>query len=214
MKNWLSDDETVGLVFLVAFASFVGGIIFALTLTSLFDGKTEAQMEEHPVDFKLDAKHDLTAAEGRSRTIYVLRGILHGGIGHRLTNADLAVYRAGDVIPNETIEQWWDIDFARCMKSITKHLPEFDDYPRLCQLAIFSWCYQLGTGCFEEFPRATEHLKKRKWNAAADEWLFSNSRTRHWSLWRKETQHRCEMEAERLQHIGFLEGYKKIGKDK
>lgn len=193
---------------LLAAACLIGSLaVTALIIWALitYIRTADAGLEEHPVKLKTDVKADLTAAEGRSQTVYVLRGILHGGIGHRLTNADLAHYHAGDVIPNETIEQWWDIDYARCMKAIKHHLPDYEDYPRLAQLAVFNWCYQLGTGCFEEFPRATKALQKRQWSTAAAEWGFSNIRTRHWSKWRKQTQHRCEQEMERLQEVSHRE---------
>lgn len=147
-----------------------------------------------------DVKVDLTQAEGRSPTVYVLDGILHGGIGHRLTHAELDKYSVGDVISTDQIDVWFDVDYQRCLKSAEKQLPQFSAYPRVCQIAIMNWIYQLGTECFEKFPRATEALQKEDWRTAAAEWLYANPRTRRWSRWRMETQHRCEQEAERLLH--------------
>ena len=159
---------------------------------------------EKPMSLYSDVKVDLTHAEGISYHVYRLDGILHAGIGHKLTDNDLERLRVGDAVSHERVQQWFDIDYQRCLKAAEKHLPNFESYPRLAQLAVMNWVYQLGTGCFEEFPHATAYLKERQWKRAADEWLYADPRTKRWSKWRRETQHRCEQEAERLQSIGTI----------
>ena len=158
--------------------------------------------KEEPVSFKSDFKVDITAAEGRVMHVYKdSLGILTGGIGHKLTSHDRETLDWSHTISNETVAQWFDIDFMKMEHGIKKYFPDFDDWPRLAQLAVGNWLWQLGADAPNNFPHATRALQERRWKDAANEWLYSNPRTMHWSKWRKETQHRCEQEAHRLLRV-------------
>ena len=179
--------------------------VFTLTLANgviLFCLVTLSEQGGKPVaDLYTDAKTEISMAEGRSRKVYRLNGILHAGIGHKLTLAEAERLKVGDVVSDEQIDLWFSMDYSRCLHAARKHLPHFEDgYPRIVQLAVINFLYQLGTGAFETFPHATTALQAGDWERAGEEWLYADLRTRRWSRWRMETQHRCEQEAERLFH--------------
>lgn len=153
-------------------------------------------------------KTDVTLAEGRMMSVYLepISKRLHGGIGHLLTSADFANgFQLGDALTDEQVMIWFDADFANALKGASHYFPDFREFPRLVQLAILNWLWQLGASAPEAFPRATAALHARDWGTAAQEWLYADRHHRRWSRWRLETQHRCEQEAERLQHVAELE---------
>lgn len=156
--------------------------------------------EEAPVSLFADFKQDITAAEGRNMHVYFepISAKLHGGLGHLLTKADLERYNRGDVLTDNQVDCWFKADYHIMMEGVKRHFPEFDTYPHLVQLAICNWLYQLGADSPNEFHRATAAIRNRDWRTAANEWLYSDVRTKRWSLWRRETHHRCEQESERL----------------
>lgn len=151
---------------------------------------------------------DVTLAEGRSMSVYLepISQRPHGGIGHLLTAADFAKgYTVGDVLTGEQVMTWFETDYAIALRAALETFPSFETFPRLVQLAILNWLWQLGASAPEKFPRATAALQARDWHTAATEWLYADARTKRWSRWRLETQHRCEQEAERLQHVAAQE---------
>ena len=184
---------TVVIIGVFVIAGLIGTIEFVSSLLA---------EKEEPVSFKSDFKVDITEAEGRVMHVYKdSRGILTGGIGHKLTSIDRVTLDWEHTVPNETVEQWFDIDYMKMEHGVNKYFPDFDEWPRLAQLAVGNWLWQLGADAPKNFPRATHALQEKRWSDAAEEWLYSNPRTKHWSKWRKETQHRCEQEAERLTHV-------------
>lgn len=180
------------LLIIAGILALVLGMVMAAQIMS-----KENQVEELiPLfdDFKNDAEH----AEGRVTHIYEIDGIRHGGIGHRLVGTELKYWKLGKPVEDDIIDAWFRHDYERSVKGIKRHIENFDGYPRLAQLAILNFAYQLGPDAFSEFHRATDALKEGDWRTAANEWLYADVRTKRWSKWRNETQNRCEQEAERL----------------
>ena len=152
---------------------------------------------------------DVTLAEGREMHVYLdpISKRLHGGIGHLLTPADFARgFQLGDALTDEQVMIWFVTDYRHARNSASHHFPAFDEFPRLVQLAILNWLWQLGASAPEEFPRASAALRARDWETAAQEWLYADKHHHRWSRWRLETQHRCEQEAERLQAAAAAAG--------
>lgn len=151
----------------------------------------------------VEFRTDIILAEGRARRVYLepISKRLHGGIGHLLTDADFDKgFQIGSDISDAQIQTWFERDYDIALKSAFRHFDEFLTFPDIVQLAVLNWLWQLGAEAPERFPRATAALNNRDWATAADEWLYGNVKVKRWSLWRKETQHRCEQEAERLRH--------------
>ena len=151
---------------------------------------------------------DITLAEGRMMSVYLepISKRPHGGIGHLLTPADFAKgYSIGDALTGEQVMLWFETDYAIAFRAALQTFPDFETFPELVQLAILNWLWQLGAAAPEKFPRATAALQAQDWGTAATEWLYADAKTKRWSRWRLETQHRCEQEAERLQHVAAQE---------
>ena len=151
----------------------------------------------------VEFRTDIIAAEGRATRVYLepISKRLHGGIGHLLTDSDFDKgFQIGSDISDAQIQAWFEEDYDIALKSAFRHFDGFLTFPDIVQLAILNWLWQLGAGAPESFPRATAALKNRDWATAADEWLYGNVKVKRWSRWRKETQHRCEQEADRLRH--------------
>ena len=155
-----------------------------------------------------DFEADVILAEGRVMSVYLepISKRPHGGIGHLLTAADFAKgYAIGDTLTDAQVRDWFDTDYEHAIRGALHTFPDFAGFPRLVQLAILNWLWQLGASAPEKFPRATAALQEHKWRAAAAEWLYADANAKRWSKWRLETQHRCEQEAERLQHAAAAE---------
>lgn len=147
---------------------------------------------------------DVTLAEGRVMSVYLepISKRPHGGIGHLLTPADFEKgYSIGDALTGEQVMLWFETDYAIAFRAALDTFPDFETFPDLVQLAILNWLWQLGASAPEKFPRATAALHAHDWDTAATEWLYADAKSKRWSQWRLETQHRCEQEAERLQHV-------------
>ena len=167
---------------------------------------TETKDEpEKPMVLFDEVKADLEQAEGRSNKIYKVAGILHGGIGHKLLPEELKHWKLGDPISDEQIDKWFDHDYHIMMKGVYRYFSDYDDYPFLVKLAIANWLYQLGASAPKDFPLATAAIVAKDWDKAADNWLYANTRTKRFSLWHQQTQHRCEQEVNRLRHVAVME---------
>ena len=182
------------IVAIVALAVMLTCVIIWLTCNT--------KAEEEPVSLFSDFKVDATAAEGRVNKVYAdTLGNLTAGIGHKINTNVQDHYKLGDTVSNDQIDVWFDLDYAKTLESARKHFEEFDEWPRLVQLAVLNWIFQLGPGAPEEFPHATRALQGRRWKEAADEWEFANPRTRRHSKWFAQTTHRCLQEVKRLRYV-------------
>lgn len=147
-----------------------------------------------------DFKTDLTEAEGRKDYVYMdSEGFKTAGIGHKLAEDEMMALSTR--VSEQQVDAWFREDIQHVFKSIAKHFPNFKEFPHLAQLAIVNWIFQLGAGAPEKFPRATRAIQEGDWERAANEWLYSDPKTKRWSQWRRQTQDRCEQESERLLHV-------------
>ena len=195
--RWAAAWLTIAVIVIFMIAGIVGTIEFVSSLLA---------EKEDPVSLKADFKVDVGEAEGRVMHVYKdSLGILTGGIGHKLTPHDRETLDWEHSIPNETVEQWFEIDYMKTMNAVDKYFSEFNDWPRVAQLAVLNFLWQLGPDAPKNFPHATEALQERRWNDAADEWEFANVRTRRHSKWYRETPTRCRQEVERLRHAATEE---------
>lgn len=157
--------------------------------------------QEASVSYK-EIRADAIAAEGKVMHVYRdSLGIPTGGIGHRLTPAELTIYQVGDSLKEEVVDKWWRDDYRIALMGIAKHLHDFNDYPPLAQLAIWNFAFQLGADAFDNFPRATKALQERRWADAADEWEFADVEMMRKSKWYLETPARCLQEVHRLREV-------------
>ena len=163
----------------------------------------ESKKEVRGVSLYSDFKEDVTAVEGKRLLVYwePISAKLHGGIGHLLTPTDLKRYARGDMLTEEQVEDWYEVDYKHVIVGVAKHFPDFNDYPHLAKLAIMNFLWQLGQDAPEKFHRATDAIHKQDWNRAADEWEFANVRTRRHSRWYQQTPKRCRQEVSRLRHV-------------
>ena len=184
-RNFLIIAGIIALLLGVAMAvQLIGNGKQAETDMTLFD------------DFKADAEH----VEGRQYKVYRLDGILHVGIGHKLTEPEWGKYKVGYEVTDEEIDAWFKHDYDIVMHGVAKYFHDFDSYPHLVKLAILNWLYQLGEDAPRKFPLATAAIIARDWNTAADNWLYVSVRTRRYSKWHHQTPTRCEQEVGRLRH--------------
>ena len=159
--------------------------------------KEEDEVASLYADFKADAIH----AEGLVHHVYLdSEGYKTAGIGHRLVGDELKM-EVGVRVYDEQIDEWFSKDFSRVLMSMAKHFPEFHTYPRLVELAMCNWIFQLGPDAPEKFPRATEAIRARKWAEAADEWEYADRKMLRKSKWHLQTPSRCEQEADRLRQV-------------
>ena len=195
--------------------SFIAGIVVALVVVgTIWIGFTfendrkvqklirESQKEESGMPSLYDdVKADLSASEGRVDHVYLdTEGFKTAGIGHRLVGDEVRM-ELGARVYDEQVDEWFQKDIAWVFASLAKHFPEFNSWPRLVQLAVVNWIFQIGAGAPEKFPHATKALQAKDWERAADEWIYANVRTRRHSEWFKETPQRCRQEVGRLRHV-------------
>ena len=147
-------------------------------------------------EFKLDVVH----AEGYKDKVYLdTEGKLTAGVGHLLTHEDMKIYNhVGQPVAVEDIDNWFDEDCGKVIKSAKNWFKDFNQYPDMVQLAILNWLYQLGTDAPTHFPKAREHIRNHEWSQAAMEWKYANSETLRLSRWWHQTPHRCQQECDRL----------------
>lgn len=169
------------------------GLLFTMTV---FDGDTET--EDKMASFYADFKADIIHAEGLVKHVYLdTEGIKTAGIGHRLVG-DETKMEVGVRVYDEQIDAWFDADFRRAMGGVAKYFHDFQSYPRLVQLAILNWIYQLGPDAPHKFPLATAAIIARDWEAAALQWEYADKRLLRKSKWALQTPARCEQECARL----------------
>lgn len=177
---------------IAAILALILGVAMAIQLV-----KKDEQAEVDMTFFN-HFKVDLEDAEGREYHIYKIDGILHGGIGHKLTKSELKQFNLGDPLTDEQIDTWFEHDFQIVMRGVAKYFDDFNDYSLPVKLAIGNWLYQLGADAPLKFPRATAAIIARDWKNAADNWVYASTRTWRHSKWYRETRRRCEQEANRL----------------
>lgn len=152
-------------------------------------------------DFKADAEH----AEGRLDYVYLLNGVKHAGIGHKLVG-DETKWAVGARVYDEQVDEWFRADYARVMHGVERYFHDFDSYPHLAKLAILNWLYQLGPDAPIKFPHATAAINAEDWITAANEWEYVSKAKLRKSKWFNETPHRCMQECERLRSVGLTKG--------
>lgn len=201
-------DGLLFIMFLFAVPLIFVATHFYLEARLTAEEKSEMSVRIDDDVLRAEFEADVTLAEGRVMSVYLepISERPHGGIGHLLTPADFAKgLRIGDVLNDAQVQIWFETDYHIALHGALETFPDFDTFPDLVQLAILNWLWQLGASAPEKFPRATAALQAREWRTAASEWLYADARSKRWSRWRLETQHRCEQEAERLQHVAAME---------
>lgn len=156
-------------------------------------GSEERDMSLY-AEFKEDAEH----AEGRVAHVYEdTLGYKTAGIGHKLvgTEKELAI---GTQVTKDQIDIWFKEDYDIVLDSVNTYFPNFEEYPRLAQLAVLNFIFQLGHDAPLKFPRATAAINAQDWAEAANQWEYANVKSRRKSKWYHETQARCLQEVERL----------------
>ena len=80
---------------------------------------------EIDIDLEEEFKKDVTHFEGRRNVIYSVDGILHGGIGHKLTKKELKAWELGETVSDEWIELWFSTDYIATLDGVRKYFPGF-----------------------------------------------------------------------------------------
>lgn len=119
------------------------------------------------------------------------RGILTGGIGHRLSASEGRLYPKGAAIPEDVIQQWFLSDTTKAYQSALAQAEEIGcDNPILAN-ALTSVIYQMGSAWNlpvsqggKGFVHTWSLLLQHKWSDAANAVLASD--------WNKQTPVRCQ----------------------
>ena len=186
-------------IFIIAVAA---ALILLLGIASIGE-----QQKETPVSLYEDFKEDATHAEGRVDKVYLIDGVKHAGIGHKLVGDEL-LWHVGTRVYEEQIDKWFQADYGTALAGAERYFPKFHEYPHLAQLAILNWLYQLGAEAPIHFPHATAAINARDWIEAANQWEYVSKAKLRKSRWYHQTPVRCMQEVERLRAVGLQEGLK------
>ena len=197
LKNFL-----ILLFYFLVGASAIGGVI---SLVGIITAEIKEEQMDKEQEFFEEFKEDAEQAEGRTDHIYLCDAILHGGIGHKLTESELGIWYLGENLSEQQIDDWFKRDYEIAKKGVNKWFPDFETYPELVRLALMNFCFQLGSEAPAKFPKATAAILKRDWNTAADNWLYANVETKRYSKWYHQSISRCIQESMRLRHAAKME---------
>lgn len=135
----------------------------------------------------LEGKSGFTPTQVK-RSDGTVEQFLTGGYGHILTAAESKLYK-GKKVPQDVIDKWFDIDFAKAHKSAesqAKHIKA----PSLVG-ALSSVNFQLGTSWNKKFKNTWKDMEQGRWKSAAVGAL-SGSKPNTQSAWFKQTPTRAK----------------------
>lgn len=89
-----------------------------------------------------DIKKMIRSLEGEKNIAYLdSKGILTGGIGHKLSSEEKKKYPKGTIIPKDIIEDWWEQDYLSNAKIVDDLYP---DAPSSLRAAMINTIFQGG----------------------------------------------------------------------
>ena len=142
--------------------------------------------EEMRQTFRKQIQDELVISEGNKEESYLdSLGILHAGIGHRLSKEEQPLYPEGTVVPEEVRNAWFEADSAKATKAAYDQAQELQA-PSLIP-ALASVNFQLGTAWTEKFPTAYEHLKNGNYESAIQEIENTSEGSGKPSKWKTQT---------------------------
>ena len=146
----------------------------------------QMKLQEDGQNLKKQIQDHLVLREGNKEESYLdSLGILHAGIGHRLSKEEQQLYPKGTVVPEEVRNAWFEDDSAKSTKAAYDQAQELQA-PSLIP-ALASVNFQLGTAWTEKFPTAYEHLKNGNYESAIQEIENTSEGSGKLSTWNKQT---------------------------
>jgi len=130
--------------------------------------------------------------EGVRFTVYAdPRGLPTVGIGHLVRRDDHLTL--GDPVTPEQVAAWFDTDLTHALAACQTLFPTWEGFPDEVQEVLANMCFQLGRGGLAKFRKALAAIKNHDWPQAAHEMRDS--------LWYRQTPHRAERLALRLEKL-------------
>jgi GH24 family phage-related lysozyme (muramidase) len=146
----------------------------------------QMKLQEDGQNLKKQIQDHIVLREGNKEESYLdSLGILHAGIGHRLSKEEQQLYPKGTVVPEEVRNAWFEDDSAKSTKAAYDQAQELQA-PSLIP-ALASVNFQLGTAWTEKFPTAYEHLKNGDYESAIQEIENTSKGSGKLSTWNKQT---------------------------
>ena len=146
----------------------------------------QMKLQEDGQNLKKQIQDHIVLREGNKEESYLdSLGILHAGIGHRLSKEEQQLYPKGTVVPEEIRNAWFEDDSAKSTKAAYDQAQEIQA-PSLIP-ALASVNFQLGTAWTEKFPTAYEHLKNGDYESAIQEIENTSKGSGKLSTWNKQT---------------------------
>ena len=110
----------------------------------------------------------LKEREGDREDVYKdSRGILHGGVGHKLTAAEKKKYKFGDVIDAETRDRLLRNDSIKAWNAAERQAKELGVDDPDFMIALASVNFQLGIGWNKKHKETWKKLRRGDWEEAA-----------------------------------------------
>lgn len=130
----------------------------------------------------------LKLREGFSEVVYLdTLGKLTVGVGHLLTEEEKKMYKLGDKLSQDILDEMLEKDIAVAVKSAEKQLKVLDINSEDFKIALVSVNFQLGSSWYNKFPTAWKCLCNKEYGRAMDEILYANVKTLKHSAWFKQT---------------------------
>ena len=139
----------------------------------------------------------LTHYEGERLTVYLgPQGHPTVGIGHKVVPSDRL--RVGDTISQRRSNRFFVTDVAVASDAAVKLIPNFDELNAARQHVVVGMIFQLGEAGVRKFHNFLDAVNRGDYDAAAQEMLYANPKTKRMSAWCKETPKRCSEMAEQM----------------
>jgi GH24 family phage-related lysozyme (muramidase) len=129
------------------------------------------------------------------------QGLVTGGIGHLMTEEESALYPEGTVIPDDVVQDWYDVDLQEAVDDAETFIGN-SDVPEEVTSIITNMSFNMGLTRLSKFKGLRTALRSGDWELAADEmeWVDPTTKTAH-TDWYNQVGDRAPRLIERMRNV-------------
>ena len=129
------------------------------------------------------------------------QGLVTGGIGHLMTEEESALYPEGTVIPDDVVQDWYDVDLQEAVDDAGTFIGN-SDVPEEVTSIITNMSFNMGLTRLLKFKGLQTAIRSGDWELAADEmeWVNPTTKTKH-TDWYNQVGDRAPRLIERMRNV-------------